>query len=232
MSIWKSIGDAAANTAKTVTKAAGEVVTNTTEVVSKTAGEVVSNTTEVVTKVTANTAQQAANVLNKFLEEKKLKQSVAEAECLELSEVSEDERLAFYGALFAMANADGFFDKEEMNLIFGFMDLERISESGKRQVQSYVIEPPSLETCLQQLSQSDPRLRFGLMMNLVDTAWVNDELDVKEEEAIALAQEYLGVTDTQVQAIAEFIHKMRESRLYYSGIRSPSTGSKLAQESI
>jgi uncharacterized tellurite resistance protein B-like protein len=134
------------------------------------------------------------------------------SQTLDLAKVPESERIAFYGALFAITTADGSLDKDEMDLIFGMMDLEGMSEAAKRQVQSYIIEPPSLWECLRALSKADETIRFGLMVNLVDTAWANDELDPNEEKAIKLAQQELRVTNQQVQAIEAFIQKMREIR--------------------
>ena len=131
---------------------------------------------------------------------------------LDLAKVPESDRLAFYGALFAIATVDGSLDKDEMNLIFGIMDLEGMSESAKRQVQSYIIEPPPLQECLKTLSKADDSLRFGLMVNLIDTVWANDELDPNEKNAIKLAKQELRITDEQVQAIEAFIQKMREIR--------------------
>ncbi len=131
---------------------------------------------------------------------------------LDLAKVPESDRLAFYGALFAIATVDGSLDKDEMNLIFGIMDLEGMSESAKRQVQSYIIEPPPLQECLKTLSKADDSLRFGVMVNLIDIVWANDELDPNEKNAIKLAKQELRITDEQVQAIEAFIQKMREIR--------------------
>ena len=134
------------------------------------------------------------------------------SQTLDLAKVPESERTPFYGALFAITTADGSLDKDEMALIFGMMDLEGMSEAAKRQVQSYIVEPPSLWDCLRALSEADDTLRFALMVNLIDTAWANDELHPNEEKAIKLAQQELRVTDQQVQAIEAFIQKMREIR--------------------
>jgi uncharacterized tellurite resistance protein B-like protein len=133
-------------------------------------------------------------------------------ESLDLSKVSENDRLAFYGALLAVATADGQIDKEEMELVFGMMDLENMSEKAKREVQSYIITPPTLWDCLRKLSQADEILRFGLMVNIVDVAWANDEIDSNEEKAILLAKSELNVTHQQLEAIKSFIQKMREIR--------------------
>ncbi|MBP0005178.1 MAG: TerB family tellurite resistance protein [Cyanobacteria bacterium SBC] len=132
---------------------------------------------------------------------------------LDLAKVSEHERLAFYGALFSIALADGSLDKEEIELLFGIIDLEGMTESAKREVQSYIIEPPSLYACLKSLEAADENLRYGLMINLVDTAWANDELDANEKQAITLAQQELKISDKQLDAIEKFINKVREIRI-------------------
>jgi len=160
------------------------------------------------------TGHEATSYFNQVVSEtmKHPKSPKPKSNLIQLDQVDTETRLAFYGALFAFATADGHLDKEEMELIFGMMDLENMPETAQRQVQSYVITPPSFQTCLQQLSQADERLRYGLMINLVDTAWANAEVDSHEEEAIALAQQEFQVTDEQLEAIEIFIGKMREIR--------------------
>jgi len=132
---------------------------------------------------------------------------------LDLAKVPESDRVAFYGALFAIAFEDDSLEKEEIELIFGMMDLEGMSEDAKRQIQSYIIEPPSLWSCLRALADAEENLRYSLMVNLVDTAWANDELDSNEEQAIILAQRELKVSEQQLTAIKSFILKVREVRV-------------------
>lgn len=134
----------------------------------------------------------------------------------DLSQVPESERIAFYGALFAIALADGSIDKDEVEIVFGLLDLEGMSESAKRQVQGYLIEPPSLWSCLRALESADERLRHGLMVNLVNTAWANDELDPNEEKAILLAQCELNISDEQLEGIKKYIKEIR--RIRFRGI--------------
>lgn len=160
-------------------------------------GETIGNAASQATQAVTDMATGGANGTN---------------QTLDLAQVQESDRIAFYGALFAIATADGSLDKDEMDLIFGIMDLEGMSESAKRQVQSYIIEPPPLQECLKALSKADEKLRFGLMFNMIDTAWANDELDPNEEKAIKLAQQELGVTDKQVEAIEKFVKEMKKIR--------------------
>jgi hypothetical protein len=114
--------------------------------------------------------------------------------------------------LLAIAAADGHFDKDEMDLICGVMDLDVMSDYAKEQIQEYIIEPPNLFDCLRVLSGADETLRYGVMMNMVDTAWADDYLDPKESKALAFAQVELNISDEQRQAIDNFVKKMREIR--------------------
>jgi uncharacterized tellurite resistance protein B-like protein len=182
----------------------GELSNPLTQQVSRVIAETAIKTGETVSVTTTQVSQTIAGAVAKG--------QTTMNESFDLSNVSEVDRLAFYGALFAIATADEQLDKDEMELIFGMMDLENMSEEGKRQLQSYVIDPPSLWRCLEDLSDADEKLRFSLMVNLVDTAWANDEFDANEEEAIVLAQRKLKVTNEQLTAIKAFIQKIREIR--------------------
>jgi uncharacterized tellurite resistance protein B-like protein len=130
----------------------------------------------------------------------------------DLAKLPEEQRLAFYGALFAIAAADGHFDKDEMDLICGVMDLEGMSDHAKEEIQEYIIEPPNLFESLQALSSADETLRYGVMMNMIDTAWADGVLDPQESKALELAQAELNISNEQRQAIANFVQKMREIR--------------------
>jgi len=130
----------------------------------------------------------------------------------DIAKLPDDQRLAFYGALFAIASADGHLDKDEMDLIYGFMDLDGMSDHAKEQVQEYIIDPPNLADCLTVLSSADDTLRYGVMINMVDTAWADDDLDPQESKALASAQAELKISHEQRQAIDNFVQKTREIR--------------------
>ena len=128
------------------------------------------------------------------------------------AKLPENESLAFYGSLFAIAATDGSVDIQELNLIFNNIDFDQLSESVKTQIQSYVTAPPSLDECLKNLSQSEDLLRLGVMFFLVNMAWVGNEIKAEEKQAIELAKKELRISDAQIQAIEEFIQSIREIR--------------------
>lgn len=199
-----------------ISSAASEATQAATETAAK-AGEAISSKATVAATKTALKAKDvissAASGATQTVAKITKENGKSTNQPLDFIQFSESERLAFYGTLFAIATADGSIDKEEMELIFSIMDLEGMSEPAKRQVQSYIIEPPPLLECLQTLSNADETLRFGLMLNLIDTAWANDELHVNEEKAIQLAQQELRITNEQVQAIEKFIQEMKKIRI-------------------
>jgi uncharacterized membrane protein YebE (DUF533 family) len=122
------------------------------------------------------------------------------------------QRAAFYGALFAMAAADGSIDKDEIQLIFQLIDLDGMAEGSRRTVQSYIIQPPRLLDTLQALEHGDDTLRYGVMVNLVDVAWANDVIAPEQRYALDVAAQRLCISAEQVAAIEAFIHKLKTIR--------------------
>lgn len=191
------------NLAKNAAHAGEEFVKGTAHV----GGEIVKGTAHIgeeIGKGTIHVANEIGRETSNFFGDK--------ATDWDLTKLPEEQRLASYGALFAIAAADGHFDKDEMDLICGFMDLDGMSDYAKEQIQEYIIEPPNLLHCLKALSSADDSLRYGVMMNMVGTAWADDDLDPQESKALELAQVELNISDEQRQAIDNFVQKMREIR--------------------
>ncbi len=190
--------------AKSTAHVGGEIVKGTAHV----GGEIVKGTIHVggeIGKGTVHAAKEVGRETSNLF-------GGNESTGWDLAKLPEEQRLAFYGALFAIATADGHFDKDEMDLICGVMDLDGMSDYAKEQIQEYIIEPPNLFDCLRVLSGSDETLRYGVMMNMVDTAWADDYLDLQESKALAFAQAELSISNEQRQAIDNFVQKMREIR--------------------
>ena len=67
---------------------------------------------------------------------------------LDFQRLTEAERVATYGAFFAMAIADGSLDDDELVNIFECLDLDGLSDESIRAVRSYLIDPPTLDDTL------------------------------------------------------------------------------------
>lgn len=62
--------------------------------------------------------------------------------------------------------------------------------------------PPHLLERLKALSGADETLRYGVMMNMIDTTLADGVLDPQESKALELAQTELNIFNEQSQAIA------------------------------
>jgi uncharacterized membrane protein YebE (DUF533 family) len=134
------------------------------------------------------------------------------AQPLDLTALPEAQRAAFYGALFAMAAADGAIDKDELQQIFELIDMDGISAGGRRVIQGYIIQPPRLLDTLQALSLGDEALRYRLMVDLVDVAWANDLVSPEQRYALEVAGRELRITAAQVAAIEQFVGRLKTIR--------------------
>ncbi|TNE90045.1 MAG: TerB family tellurite resistance protein [Deltaproteobacteria bacterium] len=157
-------------------------------------------------------------------------------EHLDFTELTETERVATYGAFFAMAGADGSVDDEELVNIFECLDLEGMSETAQRVVRGFVLEPPELADTLTPLQQSANDVRYGVLVHLMDVALADTVYAPGEQQAIREAGELLGANQEQLDAIEQFIREVRgiergslgadeaEARLKAAGSRLDKSG--------
>src|SRR5918911_4651063 len=124
----------------------------------------------------------------------------------------EATRVAYYGALFAMADADGSIDKDEIHAIFAVVDFEGLSNDAQRTVRSYLVDPPALADTLIPLRKAEEVLRFSLMVNLVEIAYTNDVVTPEERHVLAQAGRVLCITREQIEAIERFVRELKVVR--------------------
>ncbi len=142
-----------------------------------------------------------------------------------LSSLSEEGVIAFYGALFAIAAVDQGVDVEEWTLIFEQLNTEELSEAAQTKMQSFLLMPPDLEKCLQDLTAATEPQRLGVMINLVDMAWADDILADNEKDALERAAAILHVDSIQLAAMVDFVKELRH-------IRHQGTGNAAAQQAV
>jgi uncharacterized tellurite resistance protein B-like protein len=131
-------------------------------------------------------------------------------EALDLTPLSQEECLAFYGAMFAVAAADDSIDEVESDLILDSLDLDTLSEDARQKALALSIAPPSLQTCLDFFLDADDHLRLGLMLNLVDVALADDEIEPGEPMTLEQARISLGVTPEQVELMHTYAYRVRQ----------------------
>lgn len=133
-------------------------------------------------------------------------------EQFDIRQLSDEQRVAFYGALFAMAAADDHVQREELELIYEILDADGLSDEARRCIYAYAIEPPALRDCLHDFSDAPESIRYVLMFNLVEVAVADHLLSEQEENVIADTRHILGVSNEQVAAIKDAADKVRYVR--------------------
>ena len=112
---------------------------------------------------------------------------------LDLSPLTEEKRLSFYGALFAMSAADRDMDESEDDRIFESLDLGGLSGEARKSVFRLAIDPPPLERCLLEFKGEDLAMRRGLMLNLIDVVLADGIIEPAEHVGLHEAREVLGL---------------------------------------
>ncbi|HLO48535.1 MAG TPA: DUF1232 domain-containing protein [Kamptonema sp.] len=194
---WESFTKSAEDLGKNITDSALQATQAVTETAAK-VGETLGNATVQAGANVTKAVVDAGSAANK---------AIRNWVCF-----SENDSLAFYGVLFAVAAADGSIDAEELSLILSSPDISNMSKSARQQIQSYSVSPPDLEEYIKKLSKADEKLKFGLMFYIFNIVWVDKVLDPGEKKAIELAQKELGIATVQVKAIDEFVQNMGKIR--------------------
>lgn len=129
---------------------------------------------------------------------------------LDLSALSERQRLAFYGALFALAAADDSIDERESDLILESLQLDDLSADARERAFALSISPPSLRACLDLLKDADETIRRGLMLNLVDVALADGEIEPGEPQTLEAVRAELGIPPEDIAAMHTYAYQVRE----------------------
>jgi uncharacterized tellurite resistance protein B-like protein len=130
----------------------------------------------------------------------------------DFSKYTDNEQAACYGALIAMAAADGDFHEDERALILASLDRDSVSPAVRAAVEDFVSDPPSLSECLDALKYCEATLRFAVMVALMDVAFADDQITEAEASALAEAARAMQVTAAEGRAIEEFIQEIRRVR--------------------
>lgn len=126
-------------------------------------------------------------------------------EVLDLSAMPEAQRVAFYGAMFAVAAADGAWGQEELDLIFQNIHTDGLAERSRQTIWEYVLETPALTDCLASFATSREDLRCTIMLYLSEIALADRTLAAGEDKALLEARTCLRISQKQMEAIERYI---------------------------
>lgn len=139
---------------------------------------------------------------------------------LDLSPLTEDELLAFYGALFAMSAADRSIDESETERIFESLHMDELSPEARRRVLAFNIQPPNMEDCLLAVRDAEFSIRRGLMLNLMDIVLADNSIEPGEHEGLIAARQILGVTNAEMVMIHEAAYAIQNNAAL-KGVKRP-----------
>ena len=132
-------------------------------------------------------------------------------ELLDLSPLSESQRLAFYGALFAMSDADRSMDTVETDRIYDSLNLQGLSPESRKEVLAQAIHPPPLERCLLQFRGADEEYRRGLMLNLIDIVLADESIEPGEHLGLHQARVLLDLSLDDMASLHEMAYSVQAS---------------------
>jgi len=126
-------------------------------------------------------------------------------ELLDLSSLPEAQRVAFYGAMLAIAAADGTLGLDELDLIFQNIHTDGLSERSRNTIWEYLVDTPPLTACLASFATSHDQVRCAIMVYLIEIALVDRILAAGEDEALLQARTSLRISQKQIEAIERYI---------------------------
>lgn len=118
--------------------------------------------------------------------------------------LSESDRVAFYGSLFAMAAVDGHVQQRELDLILDQVAIEPLSEDNNSRVRAFLVEPPSLDSCLARIATADRTLRLAFFLGLLQVALADSVVRSPEQDLLDRAQRDLTVPPRERSALEKF----------------------------
>jgi hypothetical protein len=126
-------------------------------------------------------------------------------ELLDLSSLPEAQRVAFYGAMLAIAAADGTLGQDELDLIFQNIHTDGLSDRSRNTIWEYLVDPPPLTDCLASFATSHEQVRCAVMVYLIELALTDRILAAGEDEALLEARTSLHISQKQIEAIERYI---------------------------
>ena len=127
------------------------------------------------------------------------------SDLLDLSSMPEAQRIAFYGSMLAVAEADGALGQDELELIFQNIQTAGLSDRGKHTIWEYLVDTPPLPDCLASFATSHEHVRCAIMVYLIEIALADRILAAGEDEALLRARTCLRISQKQIDAIERYV---------------------------
>jgi|APTNR8051073442_1049403.scaffolds.fasta_scaffold10144_4 uncharacterized tellurite resistance protein B-like protein len=126
-------------------------------------------------------------------------------ETLDIKKLPPNELVAYYGAIFAAAAADGGIEPPELLTIYETLEIDHLSPELQAKVRDYALHPPDLDHQLQVLSTCSEELRFSVMLSIIEVIYSDDVVTDAERSFLRRARVSLGINDDQLKAMIRFV---------------------------
>ena len=143
---------------------------------------------------------------------------------IDLKQFSENQLIAFYGALIAIAFADQEIAKSEYDLIHEWVNIAQISSIRvKNGIYQYAMKPPSLVDALAELVDLSTENKMAVLKCLRMVVLADGVVSDEEEACIVEAQRILSVFETPMESISILNETVSEKgkSSYEEGINEP-----------
>ncbi|MCB2155189.1 TerB family tellurite resistance protein [bacterium] len=131
------------------------------------------------------------------------------SESFDLTKVSGDQLIAFYGLNFAAAETDGSIDKDELTSIFETLELSTLNESQRERVRGFIIKPPEAGAMLDTIARGSEKFRYSVAVRIIEVLLADDVITPEEEKFLDEVCRRLIVTNEQQKAIIAFVQVSR-----------------------
>lgn len=121
------------------------------------------------------------------------------------TQMSENEQVAFYGAVFAIVLADGLISPEEQSFINDTINANILSNFVQEKIKQYTTNPPSLANCLHDLKKAHENVRLEVAFALTMIIYTNVASQEREKEIIKQIKVELNISDKQEEEILKQI---------------------------
>jgi len=129
-----------------------------------------------------------------------------------LKDYSENEKVAYLGAIASVASADRSASAEEIEFLTLLSQSAGLSGAAQQEVVAAAQDSSniSIKQCLDVLKNSE--LRFSFITDVMAFAKADGKLDAQEQSKIQEMAQYLQINQQQFGALQQFVHKAEEAQ--------------------
>ncbi|MBM2813558.1 MAG: hypothetical protein HW421_320 [Ignavibacteria bacterium] len=151
-------------------------------------------------------------------------------EHFDLKSIPQEQLVAFYGLLFSAGIADSILEKEELQTIYEFIDLDILAAKNKDTVRNFVLNPPEPEECLRTIAEGKDELRFAVLVGVVEVVLADEIIVTQEHQFLDTVCLELNIAGNQLDAVIFFIEESK--RIIHEEMDDETAGNALLKVAL